>query len=91
MTCTIPRGFYHDAFEPGGPVEVLGVGVSIHHNAQFVILRGPGDGSFELVRPAEFNQPVTVKNLDGSGSATIPRFTPVIQDETCHATNQQSG
>lgn len=83
---TIPRGFYHDAFEPSGPVEVVNEAISIHLNARFVVLKVPGEGPYELLRPAEFNQHVTVKGPDGN--ATIPRFTPVIQDEPCQTTQR---
>lgn len=85
---TIPRGLYLDHLVPGGPVEVMGKGISVHHNAMFIVIRLPDSDVFELVRPAEFDQPIAVKGPDGT--EVISRYTPVIQDETCQTTQRPS-
>jgi len=70
---------YRDELEPAGLVEVLGEGISIHHNARFVVIKLPEQTGFELVRPAEFDQEITVKSTDGNGTSVIRRFTPINQ------------
>lgn len=73
----IPAGWYRDAFEPSGPVEVLGEAVDIDTGARRVVIRIPGSPLMELVRPFDFTQTVTVK--DGNGTAQITRFIPTSE------------
>lgn len=72
---TVEKGHYRDIFEPSGPVEVIGTGYHQATNSRLVVIRVSGSELFELVRPAEFFQPVTVRTAEGQ-TDTMARFTP---------------
>lgn len=77
MSTKVKPGLYVDAFEPRGPVEVIGEGYSLRHNARFIIIRVPGDTLYDLIPPDEFYMTVTVK-VPENQTAKVMRFIPAV-------------
>lgn len=74
----VTPGWYRDAFEPNGPVEVIGEAVELTADCVRVVVRAPGRDRMELVRPMEFFTPVTRKGEDGQTVKEV-RFTRIIE------------
>jgi hypothetical protein len=76
VSSVIEPGVYRDAFDPNGLVTVLGEAVDLCTGAVRIVIQPKGERRMELVRPAEFYMPTTVK--DGDGTAKIQRFVRMV-------------
>lgn len=73
----VSPGFYRDEFEPNGPVEVIGEASDSCGGSVRVVVKSPGRDRMELVRPAEFFIPVTVKRGEDEKPVAMLRFTRI--------------